>query len=924
MGIQPNKSAAIKTITGVLVIASLVRLSAMLSKTQVATSSLSPFSSHHKECSNFDAHADQCEFVQVACKGFSRYYLSFYFCSEVWRPISLTIMILCLLMLFGAVSVVASDFFCPNLQTISSKLQLSESMAGVTILAFGNGSPDLFSTFSAMDSGAGSLAVGELIGAAFFIVSVVSGSMGIIRPFKSKRITFMRDASFLTGAIMMLTWIVYHRRIFWYHGVALIIFYLTYVFVVVFGAFRFPGAETPAKLEPKSFPVSMHSNIEDQLTEASHLLQQEVRHGKPPRLAIPPHGFSSHNSLSSHESHIGHVIRPVSPNSSHRSSLHIDGLYVPRTTSTNGSISTRLYRHAMSPRVGIRTSLFSAIEFQEQISTIRRTGSTSGTLHRHRETSVPHQSMWGTPSHGSLGGLMIGHSSHETDSNNNVCTYNNNNNNNRTPSTPHVGGRPRASTIGDRLTPNPPPPNSNLMRHHSTRSSTRNRLSHNNINTNTNNTNTNGSINSSPHNHNLGATTPTTPDSTHSSTGMAEDYFTYISANQQQKQPAVIPEIRLGRNIPDEDQPLSITVPHITTGDDDDDDDDDYHQRRSTFGWFFDNNKSHSVLIAWEDIAQTMFPTLQGWQDKTTFSKLSSLVALPLVLIFTLTLPVAEDVQVDDIEVAEDAIRDTASSAHHKGYLSVPPLSGGPEDHLSLQEEEEDGGLVLNEEEGPIMPWCRWLLAVQTVMATTFVFTVMWLNKFISGPYVLVGFGIGCILSSILLYKTKTDQAPKWYWMVSFAGFVIALNWIFLLANSMVGLLQAIGAILSISDAIMGLTIFALGNSVGDLVSNTAIAKMGFPTMAISACYAGPLLNMVLGIGISSAYQALKTGHPYELDVAPSILVSCSGLITVLLSTLVVVNLNGYCINKELGWWMIIVYSTCCVVNVLLECDVFK
>ena len=126
-----------------------------------------------------------------------------------------------------------------------------------------------------MDSGAGSLAVGELIGAAFFIVSVVSGSMGIIRPFRSKRITFMRDASFLTGAIMMLTWIVYHRRIYWYHGVALIIFYVTYVFVVVFGAFRFSGAETPAKLEPKSFPVSVHSNIEDQLTEASHLLQQE-------------------------------------------------------------------------------------------------------------------------------------------------------------------------------------------------------------------------------------------------------------------------------------------------------------------------------------------------------------------------------------------------------------------------------------------------------------------------------------------------------------------------------------------------------------------------------------------------------------------------------------------------------------------------
>lgn len=81
---------------------------------------------------------------------------------------------------------------------------------------------------------------------------------------------------------------------------------------------------------------------------------------------------------------------------------------------------------------------------------------------------------------------------------------------------------------------------------------------------------------------------------------------------------------------------------------------------------------------------------------------------------------------------------------------------------------------------------------------------------------------------------------------------------------------------------------------------------------------------MVLGVGISSTYQALKTGVPYKLDIAPSILVSSTGLIIVLLSTLVVVNLNGYCINKELGWWMIIVYCICCVINVLLECDVFE
>jgi Ca2+/Na+ antiporter len=88
-----------------------------------------------------------------------------------------------------------------------------------------------------MDSGAGSLAIGELIGAAFFIVAIVSGCMGIIRPFQSQKITFRRDASFLTGAIMIITWIVYHQRIYWYHSVVLISYYICYVCVVVLGAY---------------------------------------------------------------------------------------------------------------------------------------------------------------------------------------------------------------------------------------------------------------------------------------------------------------------------------------------------------------------------------------------------------------------------------------------------------------------------------------------------------------------------------------------------------------------------------------------------------------------------------------------------------------------------------------------------------------
>ena len=75
---------------------------------------------------------------------------------------------------------IAGDFFCPNLSTISTLLHLSETVAGVTLAAFGNGAPDIFSTFSAFHANAAGLAIGELLGAALFITLCVVGSVSLV------------------------------------------------------------------------------------------------------------------------------------------------------------------------------------------------------------------------------------------------------------------------------------------------------------------------------------------------------------------------------------------------------------------------------------------------------------------------------------------------------------------------------------------------------------------------------------------------------------------------------------------------------------------------------------------------------------------------------------------------------------------------
>ena len=69
-------------------------------------------------------------------------------------------------------------YLSPALEFITVKFRISESLAGVTLLAFGNGAPDVFSSISAVGSADGDDAdavksVCILYGGTFFVTCVV-------------------------------------------------------------------------------------------------------------------------------------------------------------------------------------------------------------------------------------------------------------------------------------------------------------------------------------------------------------------------------------------------------------------------------------------------------------------------------------------------------------------------------------------------------------------------------------------------------------------------------------------------------------------------------------------------------------------------------------------------------------------------------
>ncbi|MED6157818.1 hypothetical protein PIB30_027076 [Stylosanthes scabra] len=118
-----------------------------------------------------------------------------------------------------------------------------------------------------------------------------------------------------------------------------------------------------------------------------------------------------------------------------------------------------------------------------------------------------------------------------------------------------------------------------------------------------------------------------------------------------------------------------------------------------------------------------------------------------------------------------------------------------------------------------------------------------------------IGLLIGIILAVAAFFTTEASSPPKRYmlpWLVG--GFVMSVTWSYISAQELVGLLVSLGYICGISPSILGLTVLAWGNSIGDLVTNLTMALHGGTEgaqIAISGCYAGPIFNTVIGLGLS-------------------------------------------------------------------------
>ena len=187
-------------------------------------------------------NAEICSYVENVvngCAGEGWFpFLEAYFCwvNEPGRvPMFAVYVFWCCLLLY-VLGTTADEYFAPATIQLSDWLGLRPRVAGVTLLALGNGAPDVFSVLAAYRSGQGELAVGALVGGSMFVTTVVVGAVITASGGECKaRGMFLRDVGWnILGQVALFFMCLSGTATLW-EAALLLGLYTAYVLSVTFG-----------------------------------------------------------------------------------------------------------------------------------------------------------------------------------------------------------------------------------------------------------------------------------------------------------------------------------------------------------------------------------------------------------------------------------------------------------------------------------------------------------------------------------------------------------------------------------------------------------------------------------------------------------------------------------------------------------------
>ncbi|MES1907764.1 MAG: hypothetical protein MHM6MM_000819 [Cercozoa sp. M6MM] len=266
-----------------------------------------------------------------------------------------------------------------------------------------------------------------------------------------------------------------------------------------------------------------------------------------------------------------------------------------------------------------------------------------------------------------------------------------------------------------------------------------------------------------------------------------------------------------------------------------------------------------TMQFLWHQLKQDMQEHKLDWRQKSTIDKVfDALWTLPVGLLCMISCPITWQVDIDSEPSSWNPLLSLAGVPCSVAFVSSQFL---PDFQV-----------------GTCPGWL--FLGVVTLVVTLTVSLLLrryarmdWTRPFAKSAFVTL-----CLLSSVA--------------------------WINLIAGETVYCLDQLGRMTSLNALFLGVTMLAIGNSVGDLSAAYALSKAGFPCMALSAVYAGPLFNMLVTTGLSITVKtASMPSHMWQVFVSPhgGLLFSGSMILFSLISQAVAIACCGFKARKWLA-----------------------
>ncbi|XP_014602223.1 PREDICTED: sodium/potassium/calcium exchanger 6, mitochondrial-like [Polistes canadensis] len=218
--------------------------------------------------------------------------------------------------------------------------------------------------------------------------------------------------------------------------------------------------------------------------------------------------------------------------------------------------------------------------------------------------------------------------------------------------------------------------------------------------------------------------------------------------------------------------------------------------------------------------------------------------------------------------------------------------------------------------------WSKLLNCFQLCVTPTVALFLLnvWRVKVGMVPILPIFFAFGTLIGVIVFLTTHADRIPKYHNVFAFFGFFFGMLAVYLVAGEVMAVLGCIGFACSISDAMLGITFLAVGNSIGDFISNITIAQQGFPKMGYAACFGGPIFNTLLGLGLTYGISAVSSPDLRTKirvgNMAPGCL---TFLLCSLLTTIIYLNITGAMARRSYGYLLYSLYLIFILIQFLSE-----